>query len=348
MSIMIDPKIYFQNDTELFDNHPIWYASDGDVKPNTYIVPSNDHSVVLISKDQTFGCIGNICTHKNAIIFKDRGSIGSVITCPIHKWSWEKDGNIRGARGFDTNCSMDLPRYGLTGWNGNIFRKIHDRLDDTFDKLNGLEKWLNPSKLEWHSSQTIDYKFDWKIFMEIFLDLYHIKTYHPTLRELSDCNNFEWKFGKHWVCQTSGFNHTKPIGNIQKEIYDIYQDMNYHQTEPYGAVWFGLYPATMIEHYPGGIVISSIRSTGIGTCRNFLEFYYDSDLLKKHPNFPSLHQEAFMKTADEDEEIGLRMQEGLSLKKETFVSKDHPIEEAGYAHFHNWLKTNFYPGIATK
>jgi len=301
------------------------------------VVPDHDHSIVMLGGEQP-RCMANVCTHKRSVILKGRGQIGSVMTCPIHKWTWSLTGKLRGARGFEKSCEMDLEEHPIHTWQSHIFGGNQSWQED-IGSLGDLAKWLDIQDYQWHSGSRLSYAFDWKIFMEIFLDLYHVAPYHPGLRSLTDCNTFDWIFGKHWSCQTAKFNRDWPNELGYRELYKLYQKSGHYDSAIYGAVWLGIYPNIMIEYYPGSIVVSTVWPDGQGKCVNHLDFYYETWLLEKFPEFPAVFQNTFMTTADEDEEIGLRMQEGLSLTKTPFKSMNHKIEEAGYQHFHQWLQT---------
>jgi choline monooxygenase len=190
----------------------------------------------------------------------------------------------------------------------------------------------------WHSSSTVEYQFDWKIYMEIFLDLYHVNSYHPGLRSSIDCNTFEWILEEGWCCQTAEFSKTMSTIENYSRLFDIYKESGLFNSTKYGAIWLGIYPNTMIEYYPGAITVSTVWPTAPGKCVNFLDWYYEKDLVEKFPDFPEIQQKAFIMTADEDEEIGMKLQKGVSLQDKPFVVKNHPVEEAGFNHFHKWLK----------
>jgi choline monooxygenase len=312
-------------------------ASTVDLSPGRFVVPQHDRSTMLINSGNGISAISNICTHKRATISEGRGDIGSVITCPIHRWSWNLDGTIRGARGFKTNCTMDLPTGNTFTWNGHVFSGSIHQFDD-INLLGDLSLFLSMSNYEWESSQVISYGFDWKIFMEIFLDLYHVQSFHPGLKSLTDCKTFDWVFGKNWSCQTALLNKDVPGTGWYQELYRYYRASGHYENAKYGAVWLGIYPNTMIEYYPGCMVVSTVWPDGAGRCKNHLEFYYEKGLLERLPGFADVHQKCFMVTADEDEIIGNRIQEGLGLAASLVGVHSHPTEEAGFTHFHGWLR----------
>lgn len=340
MVTTIDPRMYDSNcylGHGLWKDQPRWLSSTVDVTPGHFVVPQHDRSTMLINNGTDILAISNICTHKRAIIAEGRGDIGSAITCPIHRWTWNLDGSIRGARGFDKNCVMDLGITSTHQWNGHVFTGSPAWTDD-ISRLGELSSFLHTESHEWHSSQVISYGFDWKIFMEIFLDLYHVQTFHPGLRSLTDCKTFDWVFGKNWSCQTALFNRNVPDTAWYKELYRYYHASGHHASATYGAVWLGIYPNTMIEYYPGCMVVSTVWPDGAGRCKNHLEFYYEKGLLERFPGFADVQQKSFMVTADEDEIIGTRIQAGLRFTSSPVEVHSHPTEEAGFTHFHGWLR----------
>lgn len=333
----IDPSLYFRNDDHRswINRYPVWMATLGEIPTGRYLVPDHHPSLAMIN-DGSLRCISNICSHKKATIMQGRGDIGSVISCPIHRWTWDLEGRIKGARGFDRDCSMDLKQTEIHGWKGHVFAGGKEWLSD-IDRIGDLSRYLDASLYERHDRSSITYSFSWRIFMEIFLDLYHVRSFHPGLGSLTDCQTFDWIFGKNWSCQTGRFGRGIVRDLAYQELYDLYKESGHYDSAEYGAIWLGIYPNTMIEYYPGCLVVSTVWPNGASSCTNHLDFYYEKGLLERFPRFAEVQQRCFMATADEDEVIGNRMQQGLSWLSSPFESFDHPLEEAGYKHFHEWL-----------
>jgi choline monooxygenase len=317
---------------------PNWLCSISDISTkDNYVVPAHSPNVfITMDENNQAKCLSNICTHKQSLMYNGRGKAGSVIVCPIHKWTWNKNGCIKGARGFEISSQMDLPVWPTYNWNGHVFSGDNSWLSD-IDKLGSLSKWLDVSNYVFEARHTMEYDFSWQIFMEIFLDLYHVQSFHPGLRSLTDCKKFNWVFGNNWICQTGRFNKEWPLEPNYAALYSAYKNIGYYDSAEYGAVWLGIYPNIMIEYYPGSIVVSTIWPNGANKCINHLEFYYDKTALEKLPEFPHLLERTFMVTADEDELIGKSIQAGRALYTGPLGLFNHPIEEAGYAPFYKWL-----------
>lgn len=337
MTVLIHPDHFKSNDNIAnWDiKYPVWLSTVNEILKGTYNVPPHYQSVV-ITNDTELKCISNICTHKQSIIFDGCGKYKNSIVCPIHKWSWDKNGELISSRGIDPCQKMNLSRYKTTEWEGHLFLGDTNWLED-INLLGNLTQYLNINKYTKRSHHSLEYNFDWKIFYEIFLDLYHVKPVHPGLRSLTDCDTFDWKFGKDWSCQTALFNKNTPSEENYRQLYEIYKRTGHYESAKYGAVWLGIYPNIMLEYYPGCFVVSTVWPNGSGKCINYLDFYYETGLLEDEPTFYDIHQRCFMDTAKEDEEIGLRISKGRSLLSDTITMFNHTSFEAGTKHFYNWL-----------
>lgn len=350
MTYKINPSIYFiDTDTRSWnDAYPTWISRSDDIKNNSFLVPDHRKNIAVVKKDNSIKCISNICTHKQSLLLNGHGTLNNVIVCPIHKWTWNTNGQIKTSKGITQCENMNLNSYRHTEWNGHLFVGPTTWLNDIENLGSELTSFLDISKYRWHSRHTIEYNFDWKIFYEIFLDLYHVQTFHPGLRSLTDCKTFDWKFGEHWSCQTALFNKSIPHEKNYAELYELYKRTGYYETAKYGAIWLGIYPNIMLEYYPGCFVVSTIWPNGPGKCVNHLEFYYEEGLIDKEPTFPIVQQNSFMNTANEDEEIGNLISAGRKLINSSLEFINHPIEEAGTQHFYNWLHTYYDIGQITK
>jgi choline monooxygenase len=316
---------------------PKWLCAASDVRESAYLVPHSDQSTVIFQKDNNITALSNICAHKQSLIFKEHtGRLGTTITCPVHKWTWERSGAIRKAPGFENQTTMNLNNIPVYNWNGHIFKGPDNWLQD-IEKLGNNTSFVNIDNYNWHSHQKLEYNFSWTIFMEIFLDLYHVKSFHPGLRSLTDCKDFAWSFGDNWLVQTGSFRREMPLEPTYKNLYDFYVKNKTYDTAKFGAVWLLIYPNIMIEYYPGCIVVSTVWPNGQHKCINYLDFYYEKNLLDIYPNFADAMFDCFMVTANEDEEIGQRMQAGRALTHNRLPLFNHPTEEVGYTPFFNWL-----------
>jgi phenylpropionate dioxygenase-like ring-hydroxylating dioxygenase large terminal subunit len=114
-----------------------------------------------------------------------------------------------GAPHFPDNPCLHLNKTPLKNWNGLLFagpRDVHTDLA----KL-GVAADLDFSGFMYDSTQITEYKFNWKTFIEVYLEDYHVVPYHPGLGQFVNCDELKWEYGEMYSVQTVGVNdHLDP------------------------------------------------------------------------------------------------------------------------------------------
>jgi hypothetical protein len=201
------------------------------------------------------------------------------------------------------------------------------------------EPRLDLSGYEMHSRRARDGGCDWKTFMEIYCDDYHVEPCHPGLASLADCGQLQWLWAPHGQAQVVGAAACSPMGS---QTYAVLARLAQEALGPWarGAVWAALYPGTMIEWLAGGVAISSLEPHRPGACVNHVVFAYPVGVAHARPDFVAAHQRAYWETAREDDEIAMRIQKGrmaLAMSGLDQSGPAHPHLEAGIERFHQWL-----------
>lgn len=339
---------------------PTWIAGIQNLGAYRYWVPPHAEHLAAVEDADMIRCLSNVCTHRQALILggarEQSGKLGSRLTCPVHRWNWHLDGRFAGARGFKLDCVHDLEQFPVTSWQGHLWTGPSEWQQD-LGILAGIEQYVNIENLvsaaqidnESPSFHAISLDFDWKVFMEIYLDLYHIAPAHPGLGALADPQNFGYYTGQGWSCQTAGFNRRSTVTPLYRDTLSIYHKTGIWDSARFGSVWLGIYPNTMLEFYPGVVVVSTVWPAGAGRCINYLEFYYDQPLLGNlAPSFSRTFEQYFMQTSDEDRDIGLHIQAGRNSQRGPIKQLYHDPEESAIAHFHQWLADNQLTGSTTR
>ncbi|MDR4513757.1 aromatic ring-hydroxylating dioxygenase subunit alpha [Nitrosomonas sp.] len=343
-----NPTILEAEQKLLFDNGP-GYVGHAVMVPEVgdYYVPEWMHqSKVLIHHQTGIDLISNICRHRQARILEGRGNTKGIV-CPLHRWTYALDGRLLGAPHFDHNPCLHLEKTPLQTWNGLLFcgkrfvaqdmaglSVLHD-----FDFSNYL---LDNVRID-------HYNCNWKTFIEVYLEDYHVDPFHPGLGNFVSTADLTWEFGNWYSAQTVGVNN-KHLKRSGTPIYEKWQQQVLAQYEnelpPHGAIWLLYFPNIMLEWYPHTLVISTIIPTGIEHCMNVVEFYYPEEIVLFERKFVEAEQAAYLETAAEDEEICIRMTEGRRALYEQSVNQTGPYQmpmEAGMVHFHQYLRRELEP-----
>ncbi len=286
--------------------------------------------------------ISNICRHRQAVMLNGAGTLQSGnIVCPLHRWTYDSEGKLLGAPHFPQQPCLDLPRKTLQRWNGMLFQGPRDIAGD-LGKL-GCAKDLDFSGHVLNKVEVTEYNFNWKTFIEVYLEDYHVEPFHPGLGKFVDCGQLDWEFGDWYSVQTVGVN--KSLSRPGSEVYKRWHEMvlNYRNGESpaYGAIWLTYYPNIMVEWYPHVLVISTIVPRGPEKCTNIVEFYYPEEIALFEPEFIDAEQKAYDETAVEDEEICQRMNDGRKLLWREGRDEQGPYQspmEDGMVHFHEFIR----------
>lgn len=339
----LNPEILEIEKRILFDQGP-GYVGHEVMVPNIgdYYVPEwmND-AKVLVRNNHGVELLSNVCRHRQALLLKGRSNTKSIV-CPIHRWTYALDGRLLGAPHFERNPCLNLDKTPLKNWNGLLFNGKRDVSRD-MEKLNVL-KAFDFSGYVLDRVQTNHYACNWKTFIEVYLEDYHVEPFHPGLNGFVDTHRLEWEFGEWYSVQTVAIDHAR-FQNPGSAVYAKWHEQVLQYTggelPSYGAVWLLYYPNIMVEWYPHTLVISSIWPTGTESCRNTVEFYYPEEIALFERDFVEAEQAAYQETALEDDEICKMMTAGRRALFEQSINETGPYQipmEAGLEQFHQFLR----------
>jgi choline monooxygenase len=344
VSWYFDHAIYAREMDVFFKNgpgyvgHELMVPADLDYRP----LASTNSAWALVNSGGNINLISNICRHRQAVILKDAGKLPSGnIVCPLHRWTYDGEGKLLGAPHFPVQPCLDLPKKKLQKWNGMLFQGPRDIAAD-LGRL-GCVKDLDFSGHVLNKIEVTEYNFNWKTFIEVYLEDYHVEPFHPGLGKFVDCDKLEWEFGDWYSVQTVGVNKalTRPGTETYKQWHEMVLKFREGREPSKGAIWLTYYPNIMVEWYPHVLVISTVVPRGPERCSNIVEFYYPEEIALFEPEFIAAEQKAYDETALEDEEICQRMNDGRKLLWQEGRDEQGPYQspmEDGMVHFHEFMR----------
>ncbi|MQR01413.1 aromatic ring-hydroxylating oxygenase subunit alpha [Glaciimonas soli] len=310
------------------------YATLAAEKEGRMLVRNND-------TPQGIALISNVCRHRQAKMLDGRGNSHNIV-CPLHRWTYDLKGELIGAPHFDETPCLNLSTTPLQNWHGLLFEQ------NSFDvnkKLHGLgvAKDLDFSNYLFDHVEVHECDYNWKTFIEVYLEDYHVEPFHPGLGGFVSCDDLQWEFGKDYSVQTVGVNQglVKPGSPTYQKWQEQVLKFNNGQPPKFGAIWLTLYPNVMVEWYPHVLVVSTLWPTGPQKTTNVVEFYYPEEIALFEREMVEAERAAYMETAVEDDEIALRMDAGRKILMERGTSEVGPYQspmEDGMQHFHEWYR----------
>lgn len=349
ISWYVDPAIYALEEKYIFPSVPS-YIGHKLMAPNPgdyYSLDWMNNAKALVHSQNGIELVSNICRHRQAIMLKGKGTSKNIV-CPLHRWTYNLQGELMGAPHFSEKPCLNLAKTPLQQWNGLLFDGKRDIAKD-LAKL-GFLKDLDFTGFMLDHVMVDEYHFNWKTFIEVYLEDYHVVPFHPGLGNFVDCGDLKWEFGEWYSVQSVGINHA--LQKSGSPVYKRWQEqvLKYENGKlpKYGAIWLVYYPFLMIEWYPHVLVVSNIIPRGPNACTNVVEFYYPEDIALFEREFIEAEQAAYKETAIEDEEICQRMHDGrLALFAHGLDDRgpyQHPME-TGMEHFHLWIRHQIEPHL---
>ena len=145
-------------------------------------------SLLLIrDKENTLRLFANTCRHRGAKLLKDSGQC-QAISCPFHGWTYTLNGDLIAAKSmadtpnFDA-CDYPLHEYKLQQYCGFLFAHLGDSPSNLKRHLGGFSVLHQPWNLEnlvTTRRRTFEVDCNWKAFLDVFNEYYHLSHVHPT------------------------------------------------------------------------------------------------------------------------------------------------------------------------
>ena len=288
--------------------------------------------------------ISNVCRHRQAVMLKGRGHTRANVVCPLHRWTYDLHGQLVGAPHFDEDPCLNLRNYPLQNWHGLLFEQRAGGNDVARDLARlGPATALDFSGFVFDKAVLHECNYNWKTFIEVYLEDYHVGPFHPGLGSFVSCDDLQWEVGAEHSVQTVGVH--KALQKAGSPAYRRWQEevLKYRDGKPpeHGAIWLTYYPTVMVEWYPHVLVVSTLFPKGPRKTLNLVEFFYPEEIAAFERDFIEAEQSAYMETCIEDDEIGERMDAGRQALLERGDDEVGPYQspmEDGMQHFHEWYR----------
>jgi choline monooxygenase len=324
-----------------------------------HALPQEGGGRALVRTPSGVELISNVCRHRQAVMLKGRGNLqghspghaGGNIVCPLHRWTYSGTntpagggpaGQLLGAPHFQQDPCLNLNNYRLREWNGLLFE---DNGRDIESDLAGM----GPRELLSFEGMVLDHvelhecHYNWKTFIEVYLEDYHVGPFHPGLGNFVTCEDLRWEFRPEYSVQTVGAQNLREKAG--SPTYQRWHEvlMAYRQGElpAHGAVWLTYYPHIMVEWYPHVLTVSTLHPISVDKTLNMVEFYYPEEIAAFEREFVEAQRAAYMETCIEDDEIAERMDAGrkaLLARGDNEVGPYQSPMEDGMQHFHEWYR----------
>jgi choline monooxygenase len=283
--------------------------------------------VVVRSDTATIRAFHNVCRHRAGPVASCDGKGATALRCRYHGWTYGLDGVLRGAPEMGRTPDFDpskirLPEARVQVWQGLVFVATGDA-PAFAEVVQGIDARLGESRalagFEFHHRASWDVACNWKVYVDNYLEGYHVPHIHPGLNSVLDYRSYVTETAQWYSYQYS------PLESAD-ELYGSGE-----------ALYYFLYPNTMLNILPGRLQTNRVLPLGVDRCRVEFDFYYAPDA---GPQARSRRERdvAFSdEVQDEDVTICEDVQRGLASGSYE-AGRLNPLRENAVHHFHELLR----------
>jgi phenylpropionate dioxygenase-like ring-hydroxylating dioxygenase large terminal subunit len=156
--------------------------------------------LVVRQADGTLQAFHNVCRHRGMAIIAETRAAGDRLRCGYHGWQYGLDGTLdlvpqRGSQFADIDLSAcGLMPAAVDTWEGIVFVHPDSNAAPLADALGPLTERIGsfrPSQLTELATCSLEGDFNWKLFVENHIDIYHLWYLHEVSLGSFDHTRFE-------------------------------------------------------------------------------------------------------------------------------------------------------------
>lgn len=166
--------------------------------------------IVVRGEDGGLRAFHNICRHRGTELLRTTGKAKKMIICPYHHWVYGLNGELRSVPSHHEFPNLDksamrLHSASVTVWKSMVFVHPDDKAEPLSVWLNGLPDKMGPHQpeklVEYPDTQMQwEVNANWKIFVENYIDGYHLAHLHANTLNMYDHKRQTASFkGPHWT-----------------------------------------------------------------------------------------------------------------------------------------------------
>jgi choline monooxygenase len=237
-------------------------------EPGDYFTLTVGEEPVVITRgtDGVIRAMSNVCRHRAGPVAQGEGR-RPVLQCGYHGWTWSLDGRLAGTPEFQgveefDRTSCVLPQFRLETWNDLLFVNLAAESESLGEFLGGLTEDMPPHGYSgFHRVRRKVWELDcnWKVYVDNYLEGYHIPIVHPGLFRELDYTNYRTETRRHYSNQIAPTRRPERIRTFEGDDQVRY---------------FWIFPNLMLNVYPDNFSTNLIVPLGHGRTATIFEWYF--------------------------------------------------------------------------
>ncbi|MDX2220617.1 MAG: aromatic ring-hydroxylating dioxygenase subunit alpha [Burkholderiales bacterium] len=293
------------------------------------LLPGFVDEPLLLSRDKSgeLRCLSNVCTHRGNILVKS-ACRSAEIRCGYHSRRFALDGRMTfmpefaAAKDFP-RAADDLASPAFAEWRGQAFANL-DRdallppvfaaIDAQLGSLPVADFLPDPA-----SSQDFEVAAHWALYVENYLEGFHIPYVHGGLNAVIDYGSYRTECMPGAVLQIGHARTGEPAFDRADE------------GKPVAALYWWLFPNLMLNFYPWGLSVNRVVPLALTRTRvEFRSYVWKPELRTRGAG------SGLDRVESEDEAVVEAVQRGVRSRLYP-GGRYSPTRESGVHHFHRLL-----------
>ena len=292
-----------------------------------YLIKTINEQPIVVIKDNVgkINVFYNVCQHRGCVLLEKDGN-SKQIKCGYHGWVYELNGELKAARGFDKE-DLDFEQLNLKSiehyiWMNQIFIKLQSDCNNLPKTLKEIENIISPIKFDnylFHLRKSYEIKCNWKVYMDNYLEGFHIPLVHPKLNRVIDYKSYSTEIFDNFSLQWC---HINAESSPYKKTDDTSK-----------AYYFTLFPNILFNIAPGRLQTNIIEPINASSCNVYFDYYFENE-----EDLESIQEDISFSEEVQNEDINICERIQIGLESDGF---DHGIfskkYETGVSHFQSYI-----------
>jgi choline monooxygenase len=231
------------------------------------------NAIVVVRDGERLRGFYNVCLHRAGPVATGCGK-RNTLQCKYHGWTYGLDGcllrapEMDGVQQFDPS-SMHLVPVQVASWGPLVFANLDGKAPPLAEVLEDIPTRVAPFRCEqmhYVTRKTWDIACNWKVYVDNYLEGYHLPVVHPGLHKELDYDQYRVEPRRYFSFQHAPLRAVHG-GNAGQRQYDP------SKTDVPEALYVWLFPNVMLNIYLGQMQTNVVIPVAHDRCRVVFEWF---------------------------------------------------------------------------
>jgi choline monooxygenase len=227
-----------------------------------------DQPIIVVNTGDGIKAFHNVCRHRAGPLAYENGH-GKTLMCKYHGWNYHLNGQLKSAPemhttpGFDV-CDHHLPEIKVDVWQGMVFVALNNDVPSLAAMVEGIAENIKPidiNAMNFYRRDEFIIDCNWKVYVENYLEGYHLPQVHPGLNKLLDYKSYQTELYQWHSYQYSPLDQGS---GLEDQI--CYGEGKAH--------YYFIFPNTMLNILPNRLQTNQVLPIKNNQTKVIFDYYY--------------------------------------------------------------------------